>query len=363
MILVTINQSGPTASMISIPRDLFVYIPGGTMNRINTAVTQGGIDLLRRTILYNLGIPVHYYARIDFQGFMDVVDAMGGLEIPVGCKFHDWRLISPELDPQLEESWAQFTLEPGVYHMDGDLALWYARSRLSTNDFYRGRRQQQLLRAILNQGIDLDMLGQVPTLWEAFKDNIETDIDLGRMLQLAAMAPAIRETGVSNHYLTLAVDPWTVPDTGAYVQLPVWQGEGRMEEAFRRFLLPPTLSRASHPPIYVEIINATGNPDMAVLAADNLAWYGFVPVITPDEVNAQLSDNTQTRLRYFGPNFKGSYDWLFSWIFSKGKSQIELVSDQPDYPYQYQAILGQDYVPCLDQFYAPQPYLEENETP
>ncbi|HMT21439.1 MAG TPA: LCP family protein, partial [Promineifilum sp.] len=69
MIVVSINRETRTASMISLPRDLYVYMPNRIMSRLNTAVTLGGVDLLKQTILYNFGIPIHYYAQVDFEGF------------------------------------------------------------------------------------------------------------------------------------------------------------------------------------------------------------------------------------------------------------------------------------------------------
>jgi LCP family protein required for cell wall assembly len=362
MIIVSINYSRPTASILSIPRDLFVYIPGWTMNRINTALSHGssvgypggGIGLLRQTILYNFGVPIHYYARVDFEGFQEIIDAINGVDLNVSCRLEDWRLKSPELDPLEVDNWERFALEPGVHHMDGDLALWYARSRLSTNDFERGRRQQQLLRALLNQGVDLDLLPQVPTLWNAFHNTVDTDLDIGRVLRLAALAPGIRENGVQHLYLAGKIQPWSQPDSGAQVQLPIWEGDGMMRETFQRLFLPPALSRAVGAPIYVEVINATNNADLAILAADNLAWYGFIPIIgTPEP-----QENAVTQLSFYKPNFKDSYDWLLSWVIGKRRADIQLVADET-YEYDYRVVLGNDYDPCRPQLFAPQAFLNQ----
>ncbi len=352
MIVVSINHEGPTASMVSLPRDLYVYIPGGTMNRLNAAITLGGVNLLKQTILYNFGIPIHYFARVDFEGFEEIVDGIGGVDLAVSCGFKDWRIKSPELDPEDEDNWYVHELEPGIHHMDGDTALWYARSRLMSNDFDRGRRQQQLLRAMLNQGVDLGLVAQVPALWGAFQDTVETDMDIGRMLQIASLAPAIRENGVQNLYLLGKTEPWIVPETNAQVQLPVWEGPDKMSETFQRLFLPPALNKASRAPIVVEVVNATGNPDMAMLAADNLAWYGFVPVLRDEDVPPQES----TTLTYYAPNFKGSYDWMISWIFDLSQGDIILDEETP-FDYDYQVILGEDFDPCLNPFFAPQSFL------
>lgn len=352
MIIVSINQEAGTASMLSLPRDLFVYHPGRTMGRLNTAVNMGGIELLEQSILYNFGIPIHYYAQVDFAGFENVVDAMGGVEIAVSCRLQDWRLISPDLDPQVEENWAQFALEPGVYQMDGDLALWYARSRQTTSDFDRGRRQQQLLRAMLNQAVDLNMVAEAPTLWNTYKDTVVTDLDIGRILQLLTLAPNVRQNGVQHLYLARGAQPWTTPG-GAQVQLPLWEGEGNFGETFSRLYKVPTLNRSTRRPLFVEIVNATDNPDLAQLAADNLAWYGFIPVIGTDQPNP----DAVTQLNYYRPNFKDSYDWLVSWIAGVRRSQIQQLSD-PEFEYDYQLILGNDYNPCLNQLFQPQEFID-----
>jgi len=360
IIIVAINQDGPTASMLSLPRDLWVYVPGWKNSRINTALSHGetsnypdgGIKQLTDTILYNFGVPIHYYAQVDFNGFKDAVDIMGGVDLAVSCELRDWRLKSPELNPEDEDNWEIFTLEPGVYHMDGDTALWYARSRRSTSDFDRGRRQQQLLRAMLNNGVDLNILARAPELWATYQDSVTTDLDIGRLLQLATLAPAVRTNGVQHLYTVgEELQPYVVPDNGAQVQIPVWD---KMSDTFRRLFLPPALNQASRPPITVEIIDASGKPDMALLVADNLERYGFEPIINETAVAVQR----QTTIEYFAQNTKGSFDWLFSWIVAKKTEDIQLVPDTP-YPYDYRLVIGSEHNPCRPQLFAPQIFLDD----
>jgi anionic cell wall polymer biosynthesis LytR-Cps2A-Psr (LCP) family protein len=109
MIIVSVNSERGTASMISLPRDLYVYHPTRTMGRLNTAEVMGGPELLEQTILYNFGIPINYYAQVNFNGFKQVVDTLGGLEVAVSCQLRDWRLKSPELDPTVEDNWEMYT--------------------------------------------------------------------------------------------------------------------------------------------------------------------------------------------------------------------------------------------------------------
>jgi LCP family protein required for cell wall assembly len=358
MIVVSINPDGPTASMVSLPRDLYVYIPGWTMNRLNTALERGSatgypggpVALLRDTILYNFGVPLHYYAQIDFEGFRRAVDLMGGVDVAVSCQVRDiWELKSPELDPYVLDNYNWRTLAPGLYHMDGTEALWYARSRRTSSDFDRGRRQQQVLRSMLNQGVDLNLLPQVPELWSAYQENVRTDIDIGRLLQLVSIAPQVRANGVQHLYIVgNQLQPYVVPGTGAQVQVPRWEN---MQYTLQRLFQPPALNRASRPPITVEVVNGTGNADLAALAADNLAWYGFEPVLA-----GETEATAQTTIQYYAQNFKGSFDWLLSWIFHRLPENVTLVPDTP-HPTNYRVVLGRDYDPCVNQLFAPQQFI------
>jgi polyisoprenyl-teichoic acid--peptidoglycan teichoic acid transferase len=353
VMIVAINRETKTASLMSVPRDLYVYIPGWTMQRVNVAAPRGfgpnfpagGGQLVKDTLLYNLGIPVDYYARLGFDGFITFIDAIGGLELVVNCSLRDWRLIEPGLDPHVEEHWEQFTLEPGIHHMDGDLALWYARSRRTTNDFERGRRQQQLLRAALNRGVDHNLLPQVPALWEAFRASVETDLTLPAVLELAALAPAVRDNGIQHLYFSGdAVRSWRVPDSGASVQLLQWEAA---EGIIARLFQPPPVKRAQRGGILVEVV--TQDPIRYRQAAENLAWYGFQPRFMPaDEPRPEA-----THLTYYAPNLKGSYDWLLAWLFHQNASRITLAAAEPGEPPFYRVHLGYDYNPCLPQMLMP----------
>ena len=363
MIIVSINRETETASMLSVPRDLYVYIPGWRMGRINTAMAHGAavnypggpVTQLTDTILYNFGVPIHYYALIDFTSFVEVVDAIDGVTVPVTCEMTDWRLKSPELEPEDEDNWEQFTMNVGMQHMDGDTALWYVRSRLASSDWDRGRRQQQVLRAILNEGVDLDLISEAPVLYNTYQDRVETNLDIGRLLQFATLAPTIRENGVQHLYLAGKTESWIVPGSGAQVQLPIWEGPNKMGETFRRLFEPPALTVAVRDPIRVEIVAATDNELMVQLAAENLAWYGFIPTIS----ETSLPPRDESAATYYAANFKGSYDWLFSWVVDIDASEIALDPETIS-TYDYQVIIGNDYDSCLNAFYAPQAFLNDD---
>lgn len=351
LILVSIDRENKTATMLSLPRDLYVVIPGWRMTRINLALPHGhgsdypgaGGGLIKDTIAYNLGIPVDYYARIGFDGFKTAVDTVGGIEMVVNCPLTDWRLILPELDPNVEENWELFTLEVGLQPMDGDLALWYARSRRTTSDFERGLRQQRVLQAVFNKGLALEMLPQLPDLWNAYRQDVETDIPLPVMLELATLAPAVEANGV--HHLTLPVaafKSWRDP-AGGSVQLLQW---AEAEPTLRRLMEPPALQRAARPSLTVEVV--TADYILYRQMAENLAWYGFTPQYT-----AAADTPAHTAIEYFGPNLKGADAELLSWLFHRQPGDITVSANTSQT--NYRVTLGYDANPCLSFLQPPIP--------
>jgi LCP family protein required for cell wall assembly len=369
LLIVSINRETKQAAILSLPRDLYVYIPGWTMNRINLALPHGhgvnypggGGGLLADTIKHNFGLSIDHYARLGFDSFSQAVDTLGGVEVVVNCPLTDWRLISPELAPEIEENWEHFTLEPGIQEMDGDLALWYARSRRSTNDFDRGRRQQQLLGAILAKGVSLDLVDDVPELWQTLRGGIETDLSLPDLLALAALAPAANENGVQHLLLPAeAFQTWRVPVTGEAVQLPRWDAA---QNTFESLVSTPTLNRGQRPPLEVEVV--TDDPILFRQAAENLSWQGLEATYRTSEEKAPA----KTQVIYHGPTLKGSFHWLVAWLFGLEPDDVVL-SPGPDTgsdtgpdarldtSFDYTVVLGPDYSPCLPDFLPPAEFFE-----
>lgn len=122
-----------------------------------------------------------------------------------------------------------------------------------------------------------------------------------------------------------------------------------MQVTLSRLFVPPVLSNTSRPAITIEILNATGDPELPLLATDNLAWYGFVPLVS-EETRPQQAETT---IRYYAANFKASYDWLISTVMGYPIADIELVPNTPS-DTNYQITLGSDYDPCISQFYTGQ---------
>jgi LCP family protein required for cell wall assembly len=223
IILAFVDRKGGRLSLLSVPRDLWVQIPGHAGNRVNTVDALGerthhpggGRALLDETLRLNLGVPVHHYVRIDFAGFIRMVDAMGGITVDVPVPLREW---FP--DPKAPLGRRYFTMPAGARQMDGRTALAYCRSRMTTSDFDRSSRQQQVLVALWQKALTLDALKHVPKLWKEFQDSVSTDLSTKDLLQLAHFAYGLEPGQVRRARLdSKTVRSWTTAG-GAQVLLP-----------------------------------------------------------------------------------------------------------------------------------------------
>ncbi|MDQ7028462.1 MAG: LCP family protein [Ardenticatenia bacterium] len=221
MILARFSPRGPRVALLSIPRDLWVAIPGVGENRINAAHFFGGPLLAKETVATLFEVPVHYYVKVDFDGFVRIVDAMGGIEVDVPEPLVDSKYPTPDYGV------TTVRIDAGFQQMDGDVALIYARSRYSTSDFDRARRQQQILAAMKAKLQQPGTWLRVPRIARAVVESVETDMPLQEWPVLAMI---VWRAGEVERY---AIGPNEVTPTitanGADVLLPDW-------EAIRRVL-------------------------------------------------------------------------------------------------------------------------------
>lgn len=199
MIVVTIQPETNQVGMISLPRDLFVPIPGFDYSgKITTAYTVGelnhypggGAALAKKTVSEFLGYPIDYYVRINFDGFVQAIDAIGGVDVMVANAIHD------EEYPTIDYGYQTFHLEAGPQHLDGETALKYARSRhgAGNDDFQRTKRQQQLLLAVKDKLIENKLLTPVRLLelLRVVSNSVDYDIPATRLPSLLALAGQIQ---------------------------------------------------------------------------------------------------------------------------------------------------------------------------
>ncbi len=221
---VSLNPQDGFVSIISFPRDLYVNIPGWGYQRINTAFQYGGFDLLAETFETNFGIRPDYYVLVDFEGFKAVINNLGGIDVQTTQNLTDtcgtWINAS-----------GYCSVGPGLVHMNGDVALWYARSRHSTNDIDRTRRAQEVVEAIFDRLVSLDVILKAPDLYNAYITYVQTDIGLGEVLNLLPFASTISSNRDIRNYVidynyvydwyTAAGAQVLMPDTAAIQELMI----------------------------------------------------------------------------------------------------------------------------------------------
>jgi LCP family protein required for cell wall assembly len=340
--VVSIQPMVPAVTVLSIPRDLYVYLPGFWMTRVNFADLYGemygheggGFALLRETLLYNLGIPVDHYVRTDFDGLIGIVDALGGVDIPVHCRLYDhWPY------PDENGEYPIKTLEPGMHHMDGETALWYARSRKTSSTFARERRQQQVLQAIWRKSRTLDTLSRFPELWSQFRGMVVTDMEFSDVAMLVGIASQLDEQNVRFRNISYQhVIPWTTP-LGGSVFLPNWE---EIEPVVSEALGPVPEGRLWRRLQMVEVWNGAGHTDWDQLAADRLFREGFGVVIgQPDR-----RDYAQTQLIDFTVSAKGSAAPYLRWMFNITPENVIAAPNPDGEGVAYRLIIGADYQTC-----------------
>lgn len=209
ILLLTLNSELGSVNVTSFPRDLWVMLPNWGNNRINTAYTYGGYRMLKDTFQHNFGIKIDYFALIDFGAFKHIVDQLGGLDVNVGETVSDYR----------NGYWE--TIKAGKRKMDADTVLWYVRTRKTTNDIERNRRQQEVLTALLEKFISIDAIRRAPEFFDLYNNTVKTDLDMLTMLKWLPFAAKIAETRNIRYFQITykQVYDWITPE-GAMVLVP-----------------------------------------------------------------------------------------------------------------------------------------------
>lgn len=350
MIVVNVNLTTNTVSMLALPRDLLVSIPDWGMQRLNLAWgrgetygwTDGGWGLFRQTVLYNFGIELHYYAMVDFSGFKTIIDELGGLTIAVDCPIRDY-LWTGEYDENEQPIYELTTLPVGVHMLNSREALWYARSRTTSSDFDRGRRQQQILRAIWAQSRDAGFIAEMATNWDQMTSIVQTNMPLEVMLQLAPLGLQIQPNQIENHFFRLGwhTQSWTTP-SGDNVHVP--NPSQAMIDLIRSFLIPPTENQLVTDNARINIYDGSGQgTGMDYVAVDRLVWEGLLA----NPMGAAPEIYPETVIVDYTGSLKGSsLDELMK-ILNIDKQNYRLEPD-PNSDVDFEIFLGQNYNSCID---------------
>ena len=216
IMIVQVTPKSGRVEMLSVPRDLYVEIEPGVQDRINEAYTYGGVQQTWAVMEGVTGIPIDNYAIVDFQGFEDVIDAIGKVRVDVG-------------QDQFPENWE---MGEGMSKLNGHKALRYARYRGTPGgDLDRIRRQQKLLAALRRQALQWNTVTKVPQIVKVANENVDTDLGL---LNAISIARALVLNGGANEVerVQLKGKPEVLPD-GAQVLIPNDRANAQILQQFR----------------------------------------------------------------------------------------------------------------------------------
>ncbi|MDD3498205.1 MAG: LCP family protein [Candidatus Moranbacteria bacterium] len=291
IMVVSINPELKRVSMVSIPRDLYVNVPGTESRQKINAVYfygeekergKGGMGYMKQVVGDISGQPIHYAIAINFAGFEQLVDALGGIDIHLDqpfsepLQFHEAHVCDgnnggvftvPTGEYQVkknergkivakyplcynknEECGGNFTLPAGDVHLDGENALCYVRSRVTSNDFDRARRQQQVIQEIKNKALSLGTLASIGTIndiLDSLGNNARTDLEgweIKRLLDLYGEITAegsnidMRQKVLENTEEGLLYSPTDYPPEVGYILLPRGGNYDRIKEMFLQIL-------------------------------------------------------------------------------------------------------------------------------
>jgi len=222
ILLVSIFTNEGKINLLSFPRDLWVEIPDQEADRINTVMARGSFPLLVQTFERNFAIPVDFYMMTNFNGFKAIVDTLGGIEIETPQNTSDSCTIS-----YLDSKWC--SVGPGIVKLDGELALWYVRSRYTSSDYDRTRRAQEVMEGLFKKLMSINAISRAPEIYNLFISSVETNLTLNDILQFIRIAPLVLAEPERVRRFVIGIDQVTPNMTagGASVLLPnydaIWE--------------------------------------------------------------------------------------------------------------------------------------------
>jgi len=278
IMVISIDPTNNEAAMLSIPRDLYVEVPGYYSTRINAAHAigedqnhpGGGITLMKQTLEGILDIPIHYYVRVDFEGFIQAVDAVGGISI---------NLDEPLYDTNFWWQYGILDLPAGNNYLDGEKALYVARSRLTSprGDFDRTERQRKILVAIKDKALSLGTFAnplKISNLISAAGNHVRTNIQVDEMLRLYEIAKEIDFNSVASVGLDNGPDSYLASQNigGASVLVPKTGNFQEIQEFVRELFIDGFIkSEAAN----IDVLNGTGVAGHSTAVSTELATYGY----------------------------------------------------------------------------------------
>jgi LCP family protein required for cell wall assembly len=347
MMLATLDPRTSTAGVVTLPRDLYLPIPNVGENRINTALFYGalykypggGPGLAKKTVEYNFGRQVHYYIIVDFGGFRRMVDTLGGIDINVPKAIDD-----PEY-PTENFGVMHIHFNAGMQHMTGEQALEYARTRHTDSDFGRSKRQIQVILAIRDKALRLDILPKLPSLLQSMWGAVETDLKPQEVLALAQAAAKVKTENIKEGYIDQTMTVEYVTNTGADV---LWFDRAKVGQLMDQIIpqensTADLSSRVLREAARVTVVNGTVAPQLAERTTKFLQTQGYQIAAYG---NADRFDYAQTILIDYSGN-KNATVTALAQLFHVAPENIRRTTNVKS-DSDIRIILGADWTPPVE---------------
>lgn len=293
IIVAGLDYENKVVPMLSIPRDLYIMSDEYGRQRINSVYysflsqygKKEGIHALKKLVGEITGREIQYYALVNFQGFKDIVDSLGGIDVMVEEAIYD-----PKYPKGETIYYETFKIDAGLQHLDGETALKYARSRSTTGDYNRAKRQQTLLYAIRDRAFSMDILtdaGKIKSLYDSVAESIDTNLSLAEILELAKLSKEFNKEDIFPAVLNddptscggLLYTPAREYFDGAAVLLPAGGGTYSYIHEVTDTLFNHTKTVAAQEEI--QVLNGTKTPGLAAVTMNlllrnclNVTYYG-----------------------------------------------------------------------------------------
>lgn len=345
MIVVSINYQDNKIGMISIPRDLWVPIPGFGHAKINEAYADGeknkstagsGGQLSSKTVENVLGIPIHYYLQIDFEGFKKIIDTVGGIDVYVEKDIYD-----PYYPADNMIDYSPFKISAGNHHMDGTLALKYARSRETTSDFDRSRRQQQVMAATKEKILTLGILANPKKVTEIINilgDHLKTNMSVDEIYALWNIGKSIDMTNVTSKVLDTSQNGPLVgaQDSRGYYIYPRKGVDNFSElQLLAKNLFGTNTNNEDKSTAKIEVLNGTSQNGVAATVSEYLESYGYNVV----KIGTAQNKSNKTMVYDFSG---GKYNNFAQTIATQLKASID--TREASSNIDIQVVVGEDYL-------------------
>ncbi len=243
VMMVMIRPQENKVAILSIPRDLWVKHPeGSTQSKINSIHAlyeergeNKGMEAMKQVVGEIIGLPIHYAIRIDFNGFKELVNTVGGVDVYLDQPFSE--------PTQFEgEEALNFSLPAGKNHLDGQKALFFVRARYASSDFERARRQQQILLALKDKMLSIGTLtdfGKVNNILNVLGEDVRTDMDISEMKKFFELANQSQSPQIKQKVLDTSEEGLLystkadTPEGKTYILLPVGGNYEKIQEAVK----------------------------------------------------------------------------------------------------------------------------------